>query len=537
MFDGWLKKTAAAAVMAVSIFLLFWNLGDRLLWLDEAETALLAINITEFGVPKATDGKNYVTLYGRGNDTNKDDVWTWSPWADEYAAAASFAMLGRSAFSARLPFALFGLASILMFAFLAQKVFKRYELTLIGVLLFMTNVGFLLHARQCRYYALVIFAQSWFMYGFCQLLERRDLRGIINTFLPLVLQFYCNYVLVLPNIIVLASWGVFLAKKAPGFFRNAAVSVSLVFLSAVPWLLYAKPWTLQSRGLTFKGFWQGILMYLDEMNFYVVPLVLLAVPLLAMLFFTARRKWKKKEINKSGRQGRKHDVPPAGDSSPAPSVEKYFTAFLWVTIPVFLSVLGMVSIRSFRYLVPLMPVVFLLSAVILVKKVKYPALRLVAMLIICFSNILSFVAVPFSAQHRIEFPIIEYAGDITSRYDNALKDIVTFFRANASPDDSVFTPGPDFPLIFHTGLRITDIRMNPDADMNKLPEWILSESASGLLKMDEVAPPEQIRDRYEAISLEVRDNSRSDNRPDPNLHSFKTSTGCREFIIYRKKQT
>lgn len=526
----------ATVILAASFFLLFCNLGDRLLWLDEAETALLAVNITEFGIPKATDGKNYVTLYGRGNDTNGNDVWTWSPWADEYVAAASFAALGTSAFTARFPFALFGLVSIVMFAFLARKVFGNFELTVVGVLLFMSNVGFLLHARQCRYYALVVFAQLWFMYGFHQLIEKRGLPGIINTFLPLAMQFYCNYVLVLPGMLVLALWGVILVKKVPGFFKNVVVSGSLVCLSALPWLVYAKPWTLQAGGIRFDGFWKRSLTYIDEMNFYIMPIAILALPLLVAIFSRVLRKKARKEIGDGVIRGKTRRRLESGGSSPAGGAEQYFTAFLWGLIPVNIMVLGIVSIRSFRYLVPLMPVVFLLSAVIMAKKVKYPVLRWIIVLILCFSNILSFVAVPFGSGHRMEFPIISYVGDITSKYDNALKDIVAFFRANASPDDTVFTPDPDFPLIFHTGLKIVDIRMNPGVDLKQLPEWVLSESASGLLKMDKVAPPEQVRDRYEPIILKVRDNDRNDNRPDPYFHSFRTSSGFRDFIIYRRNQ-
>ena len=37
-------------------FLLFYQLDNRLLWGDEAETALLAKNVLRFGIPKTTDG-------------------------------------------------------------------------------------------------------------------------------------------------------------------------------------------------------------------------------------------------------------------------------------------------------------------------------------------------------------------------------------------------------------------------------------------------------------------------------------------------
>ncbi len=95
---------AYGVIISFAAFLLFHNLSDRLLWDDEAETALLAENINKFGVPKSTDGKNSIVLFGY--ESNEDDVWIWSPWLDEYITAASFSLFGKSTFSARFPFVL-----------------------------------------------------------------------------------------------------------------------------------------------------------------------------------------------------------------------------------------------------------------------------------------------------------------------------------------------------------------------------------------------------------------------------------------------
>jgi hypothetical protein len=50
------KILAYVLVLLISSFLLPYNLIDRLLWGDEAEIALLAVNITKGGLPKVTDG-------------------------------------------------------------------------------------------------------------------------------------------------------------------------------------------------------------------------------------------------------------------------------------------------------------------------------------------------------------------------------------------------------------------------------------------------------------------------------------------------
>ena len=60
------KRTIYFFLAIPVVFLFLGNLSDRYLWGDEAETAMLAKNITRYGVPKVYDGKNTVTLYGIG---------------------------------------------------------------------------------------------------------------------------------------------------------------------------------------------------------------------------------------------------------------------------------------------------------------------------------------------------------------------------------------------------------------------------------------------------------------------------------------
>lgn len=110
-WPDWLGVAVLAAIFALGAFLLFYNLDGRLLWGDEAETAVLARNITRFGLPYTDDGRNVISLYGPSIDNNADGLWTWSPWLQEYIAAASFCLFGPSTWSARIPFAGIGFLS------------------------------------------------------------------------------------------------------------------------------------------------------------------------------------------------------------------------------------------------------------------------------------------------------------------------------------------------------------------------------------------------------------------------------------------
>ena len=50
-----------AILFVVACALIFPNLGDRHLWQDEAETALIAKNVMRTGLPLAWDGRAFVT--------------------------------------------------------------------------------------------------------------------------------------------------------------------------------------------------------------------------------------------------------------------------------------------------------------------------------------------------------------------------------------------------------------------------------------------------------------------------------------------
>ena len=87
-------------------------------------------------------------------DFKPDTTWIGQPWGQFVATAASFALLGRGTLQARLPFALAAVATaLLMFSFVRRR-FASLPMASIATGLLLTNTYWILHARQCRYYAL-----------------------------------------------------------------------------------------------------------------------------------------------------------------------------------------------------------------------------------------------------------------------------------------------------------------------------------------------------------------------------------------------
>ena len=502
---------AYGALVLLAVFALFYNLGDRLLWGDEAETALLAANITKFGVPKVTDGKNYITLMGRGHDSNKNHIWVWSPWLDEYVTAASFYLFGKSTFAARFPFVLIGLFSVLSLALIAHRIYRNHELTILVLLLCVTNVSFLLHARQCRYYAVVILAQIWLVYGYERLISGQLKRGGFYLVFALAVQFYCNYIVVLGNVLGLCISTALVYRRNPRLLRSVLICLAGFAVVTVPWLAYAQPWH-QSKHIGLHSFGTNIFYYLSEVHFHIVPLVLLLIPPIGY-FLNWRRPL----------------------THVATSAAKDTEILLWMLIPSQLLILGAAPGNYFRYIVPLVPVLILLASVILVYYLRPRVVRYLLIVVLCLSNVIAvFSAYPFRGLHTVSMPFVQFIREITSSYEDRLEDVVSYLRENAEPDESLFVFDPEFPLIFYSGMRVIDARFSKGLNVRDLPDWIFTESASGVFSYPPMQLPKPLLRYYKSVTLTVHDTPRNGCRPAPDVHTSFTSAKLTKMVIYKK---
>jgi hypothetical protein len=84
-------------------------------------------------------------------------------------------------------------------------------------------------------------------------------------------------------------------------------------------------------------------------------------------------------------------------------------------------------------------------------------------------------------------------------------------------------------------MKVIDVRHYPNLDVNKLPEWILPQPATGLMDMQDLPLPAQIADFYEPITFKIRNSPPGDTRPYPDEHVSFTAEGFRDFKVFRKK--
>ncbi|MGB9880705.1 MAG: ArnT family glycosyltransferase, partial [Anaerolineae bacterium] len=135
-------------LLVVGVVLLFANLGNIYLWQDEAETALLSQRLRQYGLPLAFDGRNLIRQAPQDVQYTDDYVWVYHPWFPFYLTALSFSLFGATTFAARLPYALAGLATILLFYHSMRRHFHDRRVAMLGATFLLLCVPFLLHARQ-----------------------------------------------------------------------------------------------------------------------------------------------------------------------------------------------------------------------------------------------------------------------------------------------------------------------------------------------------------------------------------------------------
>src|SRR5713101_4837333 len=276
---------AYGALFAFALFLFFYQLNNRLLWGDEAETALLAKNILRFGIPKTVDGVNHITVLGNLRDENAAHVWTWAPWLPEYFVAGVYRLFGENTLTSRVGFAAIGWLSVILLGHVSYQIYRDHRIALSTTFLVATSEIFLLHSRQCRYYSVTVFAEILLVYGAFALLSNRR-RAIWLLAFGLILQFYTNFIVAAANLplLIALSW---FAWKEKRVLTRLTIAVGVFALAALPWVAYARPWQ-QSRAIIHENPVSEALYYCTEWHFHFLPWIILLLPAVN-LFTNAHR--------------------------------------------------------------------------------------------------------------------------------------------------------------------------------------------------------------------------------------------------------
>lgn len=530
--EGWSRRDWQFMLLLVLMgaFLLLSNLGNMYLWQDEAETALLSQRLLEHGLPMAFDGRNLIRQAPKDIQYTADFVWVYHPWLPFFFTALSFAVLGPTTFAARLPYALAGLGTALLLYLSARRCFRDRRVAQLAAPLLLLCVPFLLHSRQCKYFAFAAlfsvavldaylylrhdperrFAAPYFVLsGFCLF------QSNFGAFVPLMLAVGVHFLLSRP------SW-----KQLIRF----ASLVTLLALFVLPWAVYLQTW---ARG----RFAFDVYRFVGHLVHYAVYITGWVWPLPLALLFVYLWLWKR---------------PGLGLTQPESSVVLLYVLVVGVTL-LFLSETFLWI--YFSYIVQLVPLLMVLLALTLCRVLECRRSWAYAILLLLIgTNVLHLFpwALPLARQFKwaslaprpylvetdaliekagqLRFDAASYAYELTHDYDDPNEGIALFLRQHAAAGDVVLANYGELPIAFYTGLDIAGGLSGYRLEQVGQPEWVINRRDGPY--RDEV---ERVlaAGNYEVITIPYPDLSWG-NRPVPEYHKFRTVTGVPSVTIYRR---
>jgi len=507
-------NSAVAGLLLLAALLIFPNLDDRRLWDDEAETALLARNTLRFGVPIAWDGVNLISQEC-GTDYDSNYLWRQTPWLPVYVAAGSFALLDASTFSARLPFALLGLLAVPSMYLLARRASGDRVVAVLAAGSLLLSVPFLLHVRQCRYYAVAIFAVIWVLYFFFLLPSRRRLAAA-GLALALTVLLHASQLLFFGALAGLALAALVLRLEA-AVLEWLVASVAGTVIVNLPWLLGSGVEQTSGRLLalgSIESFARNLASYAGRIELYAFPAVLLSAALIGLALATRTR-------------------------PDFRSVAVRTCLALVVFALGHILVVAMVPFVFFRYVITLLPVFALLQAwVIGAVATRSRVLAATILVLALLPNRADLV------RGGISITLAKYVDEITHHVPGPIDAIVRHLATAARPGDRLFISYGDLPLRFYTRLEIRGGQGCQSLVGWPPPDWVIVryffrfQPAEPAAKQDAERTLSYLKTdisqtAYHRVDLPVVDTI-WENMPEPDRHVFRDPPNRPPISVYEK---
>ena len=530
---GWVRSRFIWLLLLVGMVLLLANLSDIYLWQDEAETALLSQRLGTYGLPLAFDGRNLIRQAPMDVQYTADFVWVYHPWLPFYFTALSFRLLGPTTFAARLPYALAGLGTVLLFYYSVRRHFRDQRLAMLSSALLLLCIPFLLHARQCKYFPFAALFTVGVLDAYLRLLRpRHDMETRLA--LPyFIISGFClfqsNFGAFLP---LFAALGVHFLLGRPSWsdVKRVALAVGVIGLFAVPWAVYLQTWARGSFAFDIYRFVGHLAHYIVYITGWVLPWPLLI--LFGYLYWLRRQSLALQE----------------GEVS---ALNLYILVIL--TTLLFLS--ATFIWMYFSYIVQLVPLLMVIVAATVLRIAdRSRVLGCVLLVLLVATNVLHILpyALPLARSFkwaslaprqylvetdeliatagRLRSNLFDYAYELTHDYDGPDEGTVLYLQAHAAPTDLVLTNYGELPIAFYTGLNIAGGLGAYRLDEPIHPEWVINRRGGPY--SDELARI-IAEGNYTASTIPYPDILWG-NRPVPEYHKFATVRGVPEVVIHHR---
>lgn len=454
------------ALILCAVFLIFTKLGQSALQVDEGGDTFVSTTILQYGVPHHSDGINETMAFA----DIYDGIFIYRTWFPYYLQALSILLLGKTTLAARLPFAITGIASICAIYFLSLQLTQRKSTAFISALFMTFSVPSILYFRTARYIALPILLTIILIMSYLKIYEEKKWRSLpfIITSLLYFHTMYVEFAGALLGILI----HFILHRKEVSRENHAKVAVcaGVIGVLTIPWLVAISPvfdkianfYTSTSDRIdtTNLKYIKHLAAYLFQTNNYIFPFILLP-----LLFF---------------------------------SPIKVFQTQIQLLIISILSIIAVSTLHSiplYQYVSAVIPLFFILLAIIVDGTFTSTATKSVTVSILVATNLVHigpllpiktllnaqtsmFSSSPYLHGARVTLireitPLslpLKYGQELILGYQGPLDKILEFFKTHGQPGELCYidNEGDSFP--YYTGMKL--IHKNKLTIKDK-PDWII----------------------------------------------------------------
>ena len=526
-FGTKLNLSVFLLIVGLSSVLCFCGLGNRTLWQDEGETAVLAQRVLKDGIPKALSGEHNLVYWDDQSIPQYDENYRWicHPWGQFYLVAASFELFGQTTFAARFPFALCGVLTVALLYVFAWRHWHSLAVAALSALLLATSTAFVLHCRQCRYYGLSALTCLAIVVVFVELMKRPCRLWSSMFGLALAAQFYSDFgtlTVILPGLAV-SLWPMGARKKE---MAAAAKGFVLAALLMVPGLLlhWNRLMTAGKGGHKFLRVMPINIYYFDN---WFIPLVFV---LPAGILFVRRLVKSRERLSEQ---------------------DRIIITCVLITVSAVVGMGWAEPVSNLRYIVPQISFAKLLLALIILRCYKIllrehlpslaaKAVVLVNILILMFSNVFGLVT-HYLVHPKARYKVLDFCSKTTPSVRTELAGLIYEMTHNFICPDRVavnvvndLAKAGETVAIDYSGLVIMFYR--PDlrvyygytlSNLQMLPDLFIKCQTPGDIN-------EEVLRKYSYVCLtfDVPAAFFAANIPEPGKHLFATSENRVSFKIY-----
>lgn len=250
-FQRYGKIILITIILICGILLRTVNLDKAAMIQDESETVLHTLSVMEKGLPineynnlpfintpfvRKSSNETYEFVLSESTGSQYKSHTGWLP---NYIQLPFFALLGVSTATARLPFAIIGVLTLILIYLMARELFND-KVAVISMFLLAFNPAQVIFDRSSRYYSLLRLCVLLSLYFLIKAIRTdRDLYYVLMS-VSLVLLFHTHIsATILTTIIIFL---VLFTQKRRVFGPRYIIPIAVFCLFTLPWLLFVRFW-------------------------------------------------------------------------------------------------------------------------------------------------------------------------------------------------------------------------------------------------------------------------------------------------------